>query len=149
MATFVQLDENNIVLNTIVVADSDTRNEQGIEDEAVGIAFCKNLFGQDTIWKRCSRHTYGGVYHTPNVNDADGVPIPDPDQSKAFRKNGAGIGMSYDPVRDAFIHIKPFPSWTLNEDTCLWDPPTPYPENSTEPYRWDEDTLQWVVKFPK
>jgi len=146
MASFAQLDENNIVINTIAVADSDTTNDQGIEDEAVGIAFCKNLLGQDTNWKKSSRHTYGGIYYTPNVYVNNKI-VADPDQSKAFRKNGAGKGFTYDATRDAFIPPQPFPSWTLNETTCLWESPVPHPENSTEPYRWDETTQQWVTRF--
>lgn len=59
-----------------------------------------------------------------------------------IRKNYAGIGFIYDPVRDAFYEPQPFPSWTLNEDTCKWEPPTPYPTNGFG-YWWDEPTLSW------
>jgi hypothetical protein len=64
--------------------------------------------------------------------------------SSAERKNPAGIGMNYDPDRDAFIPQKPFPSWSLNEDTCQWESPTPRPEGIM--YYWDEDALQWVER---
>jgi hypothetical protein len=61
-----------------------------------------------------------------------------------IRKNYAGIGYTYDAVRDAFIPPRPFPSWLLDEDTCLWQPPTPYPDNDGM-YAWDEDTQTWVA----
>ena len=60
-----------------------------------------------------------------------------------IRKNYAGIGYTYDEGRDAFIPPKPFPSWTLNEETCSWEPPVPYPANGT-PAVWDEDAQKWV-----
>lgn len=60
-----------------------------------------------------------------------------------IRKNYAGIGFTYDPERDAFIPPKPFESWVLNEDTCLWESPVPRPEHNKQ-YQWDEDTLNWV-----
>jgi len=66
--------------------------------------------------------------------------------NKSFRKNYAGIGMKYDPVRDAFIGSQPFPSWVFNEETCLYDPPVPYPVQDMEhPYKWDEATLNWII----
>ena len=60
-----------------------------------------------------------------------------------FRKNYAGVGMTYDSVRDAFIAPQPHPSWILNEDTCQWDSPVPYPDDGKK-YSWDEDTTSWV-----
>jgi hypothetical protein len=59
-----------------------------------------------------------------------------------FRKNYAGVGYTYDPQRDAFIPPKPYSSWILIEDTCLWEPPVPMPEEGQ--YMWDEDTINWV-----
>jgi len=58
------------------------------------------------------------------------------------RKNYAGVGMEYDEVRDAFIHAKPFDSWVLNEESCLWEPPIPYPDGN-EIYDWNDDLQQW------
>jgi hypothetical protein len=78
-------------------------------------------------WIQTSYNTYGGQH-------PEGRPL---------RKNYAGIGFTYDPQRDAFIPPKPFASWLLNEDTCLWDPPTPKPDNG-ESYYWDESALSWV-----
>jgi hypothetical protein len=80
------------------------------------------------LCKRTSYNTRGGIH----VNG--GTP---------FRKNYAGIGYTYDPNRDAFIPPQPYPSWTLNEDSCLWDPPVPMPTDN-KLYRWDEARLTWV-----
>jgi len=65
-------------------------------------------------------------------------------RTDGFRKNYASIGYTYDAQRDAFIPPKPFPSWTLNEDTCLWDAPVAYPTDGQR-YQWDEATTSWVV----
>ena len=64
-------------------------------------------------------------------------------EGRPLRKNYAGIGYNYDRKRDAFIPPKPFNSWVLNEDTCLWDAPVPYPDDGKR-YKWDEDTISWV-----
>ena len=79
-------------------------------------------------WVQTSYNTHGGVHAN------GGTPL---------RKNYAGIGFTYDKVRDAFIPPKPFPSWVLNEDTCLWDAPIPYPQDGKR-YQWDEAALNWV-----
>lgn len=95
------------------------------------------LFGDPSVWLQTSYNTRGGIYYLPNSN------TPSEDQSKAFRKNYAGIGFSYDIQRDAFIPPKPFPSWVLNDFSCLWEAPIPYP-NDGKRYYWDEATLSWV-----
>ena len=59
-----------------------------------------------------------------------------------FRKNYAGVGYIYDRVRDAFIPPKPFESWILNDDTCRWDAPVPYPDDDNK-YTWNEETTNW------
>ena len=79
-------------------------------------------------WIQTSYNTHGGVH----VNG--GTPL---------RKNYAGIGYTYDRTRDAFIPPQPFASWTLNDETCLWDAPTPMPTDG-KTYRWNEDTTTWV-----
>ena len=79
-------------------------------------------------WIQTSYNTHGGVH----ING--GTPL---------RKNYAGVGYTYDFTRDAFIPPKPFASWTLNETTCLWDAPTPYPTDDKK-YYWDEPTTLWV-----
>ena len=118
MAHFAQLDENNIVTQVIVVSNEDIKDSIGNENEEVGIAFCKNLLGRDTIWKQTS-------------------------YNNSIRKNYAGIGFTYDATRDAFIAPKPFNSWILNESTCCWEAPVSYP-NDGNMYAWDEETTSWV-----
>lgn len=117
------------------------RIENGIVQEVIvvsGVIIAQGIFGDPNQWIRTSYNTRGGVYYTPNSNDED------PDQTRALRKNYAGIGYTYDVERDAFIPPKPFPSWILNEDTCLWDPPVPYPEDGVD-YDWDEEQQNWVT----
>jgi len=63
--------------------------------------------------------------------------------NSTFRKNYAGVGYTYDSTRDAFISPQPYNSWTLNEDTCQWDSPVPYPEDDKH-YTWDEATTNWL-----
>ena len=116
MAHFAQLNEENIVTQVIVVANQDTSNQDGIEDEAIGNAFCSNLLGG--TWKQTS-------------------------YNRTFRKNYAGIGYTYDEGRDAFIPPKPYNSWLLNETTCNWIAPVDMPDDIKN-YDWDEATTSWV-----
>jgi len=88
-------------------------------------------------WIQTSYNTRGGIHYNPETNE------PSVDQSKALRKNYAGVGFTYDKDKDAFISPQPYPSWTLNETTCLWDPPVPYPTDGQD-YVWDEENTQWV-----
>lgn len=87
-------------------------------------------------WIQTSYNTIGGVHYDPQTGQ------PSADQSQALRKNYAGVGYTYDHQRDAFIPPKPFNSWLLNEQSCLWDPPTPMPTDG-KLYLWDEPTLSW------
>jgi len=87
-------------------------------------------------WIQTSYNTRGGVHYQANSND------PSDDQSKALRKNYAGIGYTYDAQKDAFIPPKPFNSWVLDETSCLWEAPTPYPDDG-ERYTWNETTTSW------
>lgn len=87
-------------------------------------------------WIQTSYNTRGGVHYQPNSN------TPSENQSLALRKNFAGIGYSYDQTKDAFIPPKPFDSWILNEDTCLWEAPVAYPDDGQN-YEWNESTKQW------
>ncbi len=89
------------------------------------------------IYRQTSYNTRGGIHYKPNSHD------PSEDQSQAFRKNYAGKGFTYDQTRDAFIPPKPFPSWLLDEDTCDWDAPVPYPDDGKR-YSWDEPTTSWI-----
>jgi hypothetical protein len=93
-------------------------------------------------WIQTSYNTRGGVHYDPTTGE------PSTDQSKALRKNYASIGYTYDRQRDAFIPPKPYASWTLDETTCFWNPPIPYPsdvgtEESPKRYSWNESTLSW------
>lgn len=87
-------------------------------------------------WIQTSYNTRGGVHYNPDTGE------PSADQSKALRKNYAGIGYSYDAQRDAFIPPKPYASWVLNEQTCLWESPVPYPNDGGR-YTWNESTQTW------
>lgn len=87
------------------------------------------LFGDPASWVQTSYNTHGGQH-------PEGRPL---------RKNFAGIGFVYDVGRDAFIPPRPFPSWVLNEDTCLWECPVPYPQDGAL-YVWDEQTTSWVER---
>ena len=118
MAHFAQIDENNLVIQVVVVANPVLLDADGNESESIGIEFCQSLIGEGTQWVQTS---YNG----------------------RIRKNYAGIGYTYDLQRDAFIPPQPFASWMLNEDTCRWDAPVPYPTDGKR-YRWDEDTVSWV-----
>lgn len=119
MAYYAFLDKNNVVTEVIVGKDE---NDDNINWE--------NHYGEfrGQVCRRTSYNTIGG-FHNNN-----GTP---------FRKNYAGIGFTYDHVRDAFIPPKFYASWVLNEETCLWDAPTPYPTDG-KIYNWDENTQQWV-----
>ena len=88
-------------------------------------------------WIQTSYNKRGGVHYKPDSNE------PSEDQTKALRKNYAGLGFSYDRMRDAFIPPKPYASWVLNEETCLWNAPTPMPTDD-KMYIWDETTTSWV-----
>ena len=123
MAHYAFLDENNIVTQVIVGRDED--------DLIEGVTDWEAYYGARTgqACKRTSYNTRAGEHSD------GGVP---------FRKNYAGIGMTYDADRDAFIPPKPFESWVLNEDTCLWVAPVPYPTDG-EAYIWDEDAGDWIA----
>ena len=88
-------------------------------------------------WIQTSYNTRGGIHYDPVTG------LPSEDQAKALRKNYAGIGFTYDEVRDAFIPPKPYASWLLNDDTCLWDAPVSMPQDG-KIYIWDEATLSWT-----
>lgn len=120
MAHFAKI-ENGIVTEVLVV-EQDFINTGAL--------------GDPSLWVQTSYNTKGGVYYTPNTT------TPDQDQLKAFRKNYAGIGYTYDPVRDAFIPPQPYSSWILNEQSCLWSAPVQIP-NDGKPYIWNEQTLSW------
>ena len=116
MAHFVKLNEDKVVVQGIVVSNQDTADEHGVEQEAIGAAFCANLLGG--TWKQTSYNA-------------------------RIRKNYAGIGYTYDEGRDAFIPPKPFASWVLDEATCQWKAPVDMPDDDKQ-YSWNEATTSWV-----
>lgn len=95
--------------------------------------FVDNSPGQ---WLQTSYNTRGGVHYQPDSN------TPSADQSKALRKNYAGIGYTYDAAKDAFIPPQPYASWTLDDASCLWNAPVAMPTDG-KPYTWDEATTSW------
>jgi hypothetical protein len=118
MAHFAEVDSSNVVLRVLVVGD---------DQEHRGQEFLANDLGLGGTWLKTSYNTQGGVHTT------GGTP---------FRKNYAGIGYTYDAGRDAFIPPKPFNSWLLDEDTCLWNAPVAYPTDG-KLYTWNEDNQSW------
>ena len=139
MASFAKLDINNIVTEVIAVNNNELL-DNGVESEEKGIIFLKSLYGQDTIWKQTSYNTQGGKYYT----QIDRKFIYDPAlQSKAFRKNFAGIGFTYDSSLDGFIPPKEYNSWVLNTQTCEWGPPADKPRPGDN-WVWNESTENWV-----
>jgi len=129
MAHFAKINTDNIVINVVVINNNELLID-GEENEQKGINFLNSLSNTNYNWKKTSYNTVGGVH----LND--GTP---------FRKNFAGIGFTYDSGRDAFIPPKPYPSWTLNEDTCRWEAPVAKPEDSGNGkyYEWNESTTSW------
>jgi hypothetical protein len=127
MAHYAFLDMQNIVTEVIVG-----------KDETDGPTNWEIHYGniREQVCKRTSYNTRGGVYYDHATGESA------EDQSKAFRKNYAGIGYTYDETRDAFIPTQPFDSWVLNEDSCLWEAPVEYPDDG-EMYTWNEDTTSW------
>ena len=122
MAHFAKLGVGNIVTAVHVVSNDVATTEQA------GVDFLNDLYKTRDVWKQTSYNTKGGVHllgETP------------------FRKNYASIGYTYNQTKDAFIPPKPFDSWILNEDTCLWEAPVAYPSDGKE-YEWDESSKSWV-----
>lgn len=126
MTYFAKLDSSNIVIFVVCGRDEDNGKEQELSART------------GSIYKQTSFNTHGGIYYDPITNS------PAQDQSKAFRKNFAGIGYKYDEIMDAFIPPQNYPSWVLNPQTCLWEAPIPYPPDGKD-YKWDESTKSWVL----
>jgi hypothetical protein len=118
MSHFAKLDDNNIVLEVVVVSNETIDNLPFPESEPIGINFLTEWSDGYANWKQTSY----------NAN---------------FRKHYAGIDYSYDSDLDAFISPKPYPSWTLNTETCTWEASVPYPADGAL-YSWDELNQQWI-----
>jgi hypothetical protein len=116
MAHFAHI-ENGIVQQVIAIRDNDAQDPAPFYSEPMGQAFIRDKLKLAGEWRQTS---YNGT----------------------FRKNYAGLGYRYDEVLDAFIPPKPYPSWVVNEETCLWEAPVPYPEGG-EPYNWNEEEQRW------
>jgi hypothetical protein len=115
MANFAELDENNIVVNVLVVAD-DITTINGVENEQLGVDFLNDLFPDSGTWIQTS--------YNNNI-----------------RFNYAGIGHTYDAENDTFYEPQPYPSWTLDEN-FMWQPPNPMPDDDKS-YEWNEETQAW------
>lgn len=120
MAHFAQLDQNNVVLQVTVVSNEDMLDEQGVEQESLGIAVCESVIGPGP-WVQTS---YNGN----------------------MRRRYAGIGMTYSAEHDVFILSQPYPSWTLDlNDEADWVPPVPMPTDEGYWYQWDEGSQTWTA----
>jgi hypothetical protein len=117
MAYFAKLGTGNIIEKVISINNSVITDSNGIEQEQLGVDFINKLYNTRDVWKQTS-------------------------YNNNFRKNYAGIGYHYDQARDAFIAPKPFNSWILNEDTCRWESPIPYPQDNNN-YKWNEQNQSW------
>ena len=127
MATFAKIGAGNIVEQVVSVHNDVITDNDGNEQEQLGVDFLNNLYGSADVWKQTSYNTKSGVHKL------GGTP---------FRKNHASKGMLYDESRDAFIIMpKPFASWVLNEDTCYWEAPIEKPLD--KPYTWNEENQSW------
>jgi hypothetical protein len=133
MASFAKIGLNGKVIAVHSVVNEVLHDSNGIEKEDIGVDFLTKLHGW-AIWKQTSYNTIGGV-HTKGE-----IPL---------RKNFAGVGYTYDEDRDAFIPKKPYQSWILNEDTCLWEAPIVKPTEQLEEnqyYSWNESIINWEIK---
>jgi len=128
MASFAKIGLNNKVIEIQSVVNEVLHDANGVEQEVNGIDFLTKLTGW-AIWKQTSYNTNGGIH------SKGGTP---------FRKNHASIGSTYDEDRDAFIPPKPFSSWILNEQTCIWQAPIAYPTDG-KLYQWDNQNNSWIL----
>ena len=132
MAHYAQLDSENVVVSVFV----------GRDDVVESIGDWETYYAPEGFTvKQTSYNTYGGVHYDPETGE------PSADQSKALRFNYAGIGFTFDPDKGtdgAFIPAKPFDSWVLDEATCLWTAPLPYPEDGAT-YTWNEELFVWEL----
>jgi hypothetical protein len=119
MAHFAKLDGNNIVVHVSVVDNQNLLDENGVEREELGVKYLQSIHGEGTRWAQTSYNA-------------------------KFRKHYAGLGYRYDEQLDAFVPPQPFASWTLNTDTCVWEPPVPRPTDNS--YRWNEELKTWQLK---
>ncbi len=127
MAHWAELDENNKVIRVLVGDNNDPSGDEGYS------WLLNNLGGN---WVKTSYNAIGGKRRNPETGEIT--------EEAGFRKNYAGIGYTYDSTHDAFIPPKPFNSWILDNQTCLWYSPTPMPSDGNI-YKWNEDTTSWEI----
>jgi len=122
MAHYAKVEDG--IVTQVIVADQD---------------FINLISKEGDLWLQTSYNTRGGIHYNPISKE------PSKDQSKALRKNYAGVGYSYDKENDAFIPQKIYESWVLNKETFLWEAPTPIPDDETPEnlYTWNESSLKW------
>ena len=126
MAHFAKLNEHNVVTHIDTIDNEVMLDENGIEQEALGIAYLKSLFGEQ-VWVQTSCNTVGNTHRQGKL---------------PLRKNYAVLGGIYDSANDAFIDVQPHPSWVLDPNTFIWISPVPRPMDGIS-YMWDEDTISW------
>jgi hypothetical protein len=132
MAHWAELDSNNVVTRVLVGDNNDPAGDEGYQ------WLIDNLGG---TWVKTSYNAVGGKWRNPETNEIT--------ENPGFRKNYAGIGYTYDSGRDAFIPPKPFNSWVLDENTCLWTAPLAYP-NDGQFYIWNEEAVSWdLIELPE
>ena len=131
MAHFAKIGLNNKVINVVAVDNRNLEDSNGIEQEQNGINFLESITGW-SLWVQTSYNTIKGIHKL------NGTPL---------RKNYAGAGDTYDSTADAFHQPSPFPSWSLNATTFIWEAPVAYPLDDTSMYLWDEANLKWVESF--
>ena len=122
MARFAKIKADNTVETVVTVADPVITDSEGVQQEQLGVDFLNKLYKTSDTWKQTFK---------------DGT-----------RKNFAAVGDIYDSAKDAFYEPQPFPSWTLNADTCKWEPPVSYPADGgidNKYYEWNEETQSWDV----
>jgi hypothetical protein len=122
MSHFAEINSENIVQRVLAV-----------DEELIN----SGEFGDANNWIQTSYNTKGGVHYAPDSDT--------PDDGVALRKNYAGKGHIYDEDKDAFYCPQPYPSWTLDDDTCLWNAPVVCPDDG-KTYKWDEENTQWVER---
>ena len=128
MASFAKLDSENKVIEVHSLHNNELKDSNGVEQESLGIEFLRKLYKEpDAVWKQTSYNTKEGIHTLGGVQ---------------FRKNHAGIGYTYDENRDAFIPPKPYESWILNEDACIWEAPITRPDDGPN-YIWNEINQNW------
>ena len=143
MAHFARVNTSNIVVRVDAVDNQYLLDENGVEQEALGIAHQNSVYGDISPdkWIQTSYNTDGGKYYNSDGTEGD--------QSKSFRKNYAAIDSTWDEDRNAFLKPKPFNSWVLNEESCAWEAPITIPPQdqlTNKEIHWDEVNQKWVAR---